>query len=529
EPYYSPRFTSSRRDVEIVESYEWELHRMTLPDGQYGVICYYFDSTKLHDAEDKLRRSEESLRLAQEAGNVGIWDWDLITGIVRWTPELEKMYGLEPGNVSNYGDFRALVHPGDIARVEAEQAKAVAEHEHFEFEFRFRRPGGETGWVYCRGGAMYNEDGRPVRQFGVNIDITPRKNVEVALRESEERFRELAEKAGSIILRFDPAGRITYFNEFAEQFFGFPRNEILGKPVVGTIVPATDSSGKDLDLMVRDIVANPVRYANNENENVRKNGERVWVRWTNKPVFNLDGTIREFTTIGSDITERKQVEEALKRSHAEQEVLLSEIHHRVKNNLTAFISLLSLEGSTEETPEGRELKKELQNRARSMALIHETLYRTHQFSGIDMEQYLIPLVDQVVKSYGSPKFIKTVVDAKGVTLDLGRATPTGLIVNELVTNSLKHAFPNDRIACRTGQEDPCTISVRLTKEDGTYSLTVSDNGVGMPVGFDPMTAKSLGLKLVIFLAKHQMHANVGINSGKETEFVFRFRERNLGT
>ena len=145
--------------------------------------------------------------------------------------------------------------------------------------------------------------------------------------------------------------------------------------------------------------------------------------------------------ISRNYNTRKPLNDAL----AEKEVLLSEIHHRVKNNLAAFISLLSLEGSSVETPEGQALKKDLQNRARTMALIHETLYKTRQYSEVDMEFYLSTLIDQVVNSYSSTQSIGTFVDAKGITLDLGRATPIGLIVNELVTNSLKYAFPPDSI------------------------------------------------------------------------------------
>jgi two-component sensor histidine kinase len=115
------------------------------------------------------------------------------------------------------------------------------------------------------------------------------------------------------------------------------------------------------------------------------------------------------------------------------------------------------------------------------------------------------------------------VEAKGVTLDLARATPAGLIVNELVTNSLKHAFPKD-VACRADQKNPCTIRIRMTKENGSYLFSASDNGVGMPAGYDPLIAKSLGLKLVNFLAKHQMRAKVEVNPENGTEFVIRFKE-----
>ena len=156
-----------------------------------------------------------------------------------------------------------------------------------------------------------------------------------------------------------------------------------------------------------------------------------------------------------------------------------------------------------DTPEGQALKKDLQNRARTMALIHETLYKTRQYSNVDMEVYLSTLVDQVVNSYSSTQSIRAVVDAKGVTLDLNRATPIGLIINELVTNSLKYAFPMDAITCLADRKEPCNIGIRLMKEDGTYLLKISDNGIGLPDGLDIKKTKTLGLKLVNFLASHQ--------------------------
>jgi two-component sensor histidine kinase len=199
----------------------------------------------------------------------------------------------------------------------------------------------------------------------------------------------------------------------------------------------------------------------------------------------------------------REREEHLKEALAEKEILLSEIHHRVKNNLTALISLLSLEGSYEETPAGKAIKKDLQDRARSMALIHETLYQTHQYGEVDMGVYLTNLTRQLVNSFTTTKTVKIAVDAHGVMLGISRATPAGLIINELVTNSFKYAFPESFDALTVRQAPP-TISISLTKNDEEYVMAVKDNGVGLPPGFDLATTRTLGLKLVNFLAKHQM-------------------------
>lgn len=277
------------------------------------------------------------------------------------------------------------------------------------------------------------------------------------------------------------------------------------------------------------------------------------------PLVNPNGQIYGVGSISHDITDRKKAEEELKTKNddlnvlneeltatqeelrhnveelvkreldlnnalAEKEVLLSEIHHRVKNNLTALISLLSLDGSTEDTPAGKMLKQDLQNRARSMALIHETLYRTHKYDEVDMGVYLTNLIDQVANSIKSTRSVKIVVDAKGVMLDIPTATPAGLIINELVTNSFKYAFP-ESINSQTVQDSPPTITISLLNNYGNYVLTVKDNGVGLPPGFDLMKTQTLGLKLVNFLAKHQMRAKVEVNSKEGTEFVFRFKKQ----
>jgi two-component sensor histidine kinase len=140
-----------------------------------------------------------------------------------------------------------------------------------------------------------------------------------------------------------------------------------------------------------------------------------------------------------------------------------------------------------------------------------------------MEMYLTTLLEQVSQSFQKTKAVKTVVNAHGIMLDIPRATPAGLIINELVTNSFKYAFPAsfDSQAVRNA---PPTISITLTKNNGEYTMIFKDNGVGLPPGFDPGKTKTLGLKLVNFLAKHQMRAKIEVQSDNGTEFVFRFRE-----
>jgi len=235
---------------------------------------------------------------------------------------------------------------------------------------------------------------------------------------------------------------------------------------------------------------------------------------------DLDELKTAYQTIARGQLQLQQNQADLTEALAEKEALLSEIHHRVKNNLTAFISLLNLEGSSEDTEGGKALRNDLQNRARSMALIHETLYQTRKFSSVPMEIYLTTLVSQVAGSYANQGDVLTVVDAKDVDLDLSRATTAGLIVNELVTNSFKYAFPPG-YDCMAVRGEPCTIRVSFVRDAGDLVLTVADNGCGLPAGMNPLATKSLGLKLVSFLARHQLRAKESVQADKCTAFIFR--------
>jgi PAS domain S-box-containing protein len=183
----------------------WIEQCVPLKDGEgriTGVSISAEEVTERKRAEQALRESEERLRLAQRAAHVGIWDWDLRSGEVRWTPELEQIYGLEPGSVRAYEDFSRRVHPGDLAALEASWKDAVAEHRGFEVEFRVVQPGGELVWVHSRGAAAYDEDGAAIRLFGVNLDITERKQAEERLLHAQ-KLESLGLLAGGVAHDFN--------------------------------------------------------------------------------------------------------------------------------------------------------------------------------------------------------------------------------------------------------------------------------------------------------------------------------------
>ncbi|MFH0960336.1 MAG: PAS domain S-box protein, partial [Pseudomonadota bacterium] len=159
---------------------------------------------------------------------------------------------------------------------------------------------------------------------GTILDANDRNRPRQSLQIAEENYRELVEQTNSIILRWDKKGDITFLNNFGLNFFGYSANEILGRNVVGTIVPETDRSGKDLDMMIQNIFDHPKLYLKNQNENMKSNGERVWISWTNRPIYDEDGALKEILSIGNDHTELKNAEEELRKTKEELEIRVFE-------------------------------------------------------------------------------------------------------------------------------------------------------------------------------------------------------------
>ena len=201
---------------------------MPLKDAQGRVERWFGTNTDVEEltrTEEALRQSEERLRLAQESANVGIWEWNVQTGALEFTPELNRIYGLPPETIKTYEDWRVRVHPDDIGSVENGREEALARHESFDLEFRGRHSSGEYRWISTKGGALYDEAGKATRVFGVNIDITARKRTEEALRESERLYRAIGESIDYGIWVCDAQGRNTYTSDSLLKLVGITREQ----------------------------------------------------------------------------------------------------------------------------------------------------------------------------------------------------------------------------------------------------------------------------------------------------------------
>jgi len=341
---------------------------------------------------------------------------------------------------------------------------------------------------------------------------THERRIERALAKSEARFRQVVESAPNAMVMIGASGRIEMVNAQAEQVFGYPRTELLGRPVEMLIPrrfrqldpksrtsffgdPRTNSGAPGGDLF-----------------GLRKDGGEFPLEIGVNTIETEEGPMALSAIV--DISDRKLKEDRVKAALEEKEVLLGEIHHRVKNNLQVIDSLLSLQFSKVQDETALALVKESQSRIRSMAFIHQTLYESRDFALVDFRHFFDSLVHNLVTSYGvDSERVSLRVSADEVALPINAAIPCGLIVNELISNALKHAFPGDR---------PGEIDVDLVREPNSrVMLTVSDNGVGIDESLDLINAATLGLQLVSLLAE-QLGAVMDIHRSAPTRFCLRF-------
>jgi two-component sensor histidine kinase len=232
--------------------------------------------------------------------------------------------------------------------------------------------------------------------------------------------------------------------------------------------------------------------------------------------MNSDGTINTVQIISRDITDLKEAEEAVKKSLEDKEMLLREIHHRVKNNMQIISSLLNLQRSYIQDPNTDSILQESQDRVKSMAMVHEKLYETPELSHINVDDYIRKLTQNLFLSYRVQSGINLEMNFDDIYISTDTAIPLGLLINELVSNSLKHAFVG---------RDHGTITISVSEIENGYQLMVGDNGWGIPEGFDYTQTDTLGLQLVNSLLD-QINGTLFLETGKGTKFIIRFSELN---
>ncbi len=356
-------------------------------------------------------------------------------------------------------------------------------------------------------------------------DITEREKAGKDLEESEQRLTDIIDFLPDATFAIDQDGKVIAWNRAIEEMIGTKKEDILGKGNFAYSVPWYNERRPVLIDLIDD---NDSEYIS-KYDYVHKNGKTIYAEvfvpslyhgkgaylWvTASPLLDSKG--QQYGAIESvrDISDRKKSEDKIKKSLDEKETLLREIHHRVKNNMQIISSLLNLQIQYENLDETVGVLKESQGRVKSMAIIHEKLYQSSSLNYINFKEYLEKLILDIFYSYGiTTSEIESVLNIEDIHLNIDTAIPLGLIINELVTNSVKYAFPK----CKG------KITLKLVSNQDLIELTITDNGIGIPKDVDLENSKTLGLQLVQNLV-NQLEGKLELNVNHGTEYKIRFKE-----
>ncbi len=375
----------------------------------------------------------------------------------------------------------------------------------------------------------------------INRVLEDRRKAEKARQESEKQYRQLVESANSVILKWDPAGRIIYINPYGLALFGYRKEELVGRSVLETIVPKKDSSGRNLEAIINDILSDPDRYSSHENENITRNGRRLWISWNNKGIFDQNGKLREILSIGHDLTEKKALEARLIQAQKMEAVgtLAGGIAHDFNNSLQAILGYIQLILTSKDISQSDFRKlKQVEKAAQKASQLTRQLLTFSRKSESHMQQ--LDLNRQIREtSLLLKRTISAMIEIRlRLSPDLPPVRADAVQIEQVLMNigiNARDAMPNGgRLVIATGivflDEQYCRLHPEL--EPGRYvKLTISDNGQGMDEEtlkhiFEPFystkeTGKGTGLGLATvygIIKNHGGHITVRSKPGGGSVF-----------
>ncbi len=390
----------------------------------------------------------------------------------------------------------------------------IAETEGFFGEIKNKRKDGSIFTSLVTTSTIKNEKGEKIGSMGLSRDISEIKKTQEKLFLQSAKLNLIFQNSSHIIFTVDKNFKLTSFNN---NFIALQEAALGVTPKIGMEV----------------IINSGVIYSNEvvkhrterhkkaiqgissvfENELTKKNGEKIWLETFVDPIILENKRIEEATYIVHDITEKKQAEQLIKEALKEKEILLKEVHHRVKNNLQIISSIINLQSTFVKDESSQDMLKDIQNRIKTMSFIHESLYQTKDFSSINFAEYVQNLAQNLTHSYRLyDKKIEINVIAKPIFLNLDQSIPCGLIINELVTNAFKYAFKN---------KNEGEITINITQQKQKVFVFVEDNGIGIPKEIDFKNTESLGLQLVVTLTE-QISGKIELETKKGTKFILSF-------
>ncbi len=499
--------------------------KLILISGKEFIIGIARDVTKqveveneLIAAKEKAEKNEQKYRLIADNTADNIWTMDMNLRFTYMSPSITRLSGWTVEEAMSRTIDQSIT-PESMARANKALADELTKENLPDadkdrvliIEFEEYHKNGSTRWTENSISFIRNDEGKPVQILGVTRDITERKLMEKTLLKSEHRFRTaFMTGANAYLIAERDTGRMIEVNNRMMELYGFKKEEFIGHTSfeLGMWV-YPDEREKMLEKLRKE-----GRIYNLEVYARRKNGEAFWVQYSVSEL-ETEGTPLILGVI-YDITERKQAEESLIKSLREKETLIREIYHRTKNTMQVVRGIIVLQSAAfPENSEMQQLVKNTEDRIDAISLVHQMLYQSQDLSQISIKEYIHNLAELILQSYSLSSdriSFNIIIDEQLFLIDT--AIPLGLILNELITNSLKYAFPDNRKGI---------ITITLTiKELGKNILFYSDNGIGVSEGFDFRNNNSLGLKLIHRIGEKQMLGKLQMQNINGISCLFEF-------
>lgn len=459
---------------------------------------------KRKNNEELLKQSEARLNEAQHVAHIGNWELDLVNNVLIWSDEIYRIFEIDPKHFgASYEAFLAAIHPQDRETVNSAYTAALKNKIPYDIDHRLWFADGRIKHVHEHCKTYYDEGGKPLRSVGIVQDITERKQAEETIQKHYFTLRGIIDNTDALIFSLDGQYRYTSFNRsHADVMRAIYGAEIeIGRSLLDymSVAEDRDKARCNLDKALAGESLTEESYSGEELRN------RLYFQVSHSPIKSETSEIIGVAVFSHDITERRAAEERLRTSLKEKEVLLRELYHRTKNNMQVICSMLELYSMDFDDETVKNVFSELNNKIRTMALVHQKLYKSQNLSCIGMKEYIRELVELLMKSYrASPQRITPEYDLDDIFFAIDLAIPCGLLVNELISNALKHAFPGSRQG---------RITVRLKKKEGEYvELQIADDGIGAPQGFDFASGGKMGLQTVFALGGHQLQGKIEFES-----------------